>query len=287
MNTLQMLDVSLRDGGHRNNFNFLDEHLENILPSIDNAGIEYIEIGYRNGSLSCHGNIGRAGLCHGDYLDQCVPLIKKSKIVVMVFSENVNRADLNELKQHNVSMIRICIPKNHLSKAGHVANMAQDLGMEVSLNIINMSQYSDNELDQVTGDALNFAPDVIYFADSNGSVLPHQVQDIYQRYTQQYDTPFGFHAHDNLGLAQANALAAINAGAQYIDASLGGMGKGIGNLKTEFFAAYLQAARLKHYDLESLLLASNYLRKTLGVGQEEIELTEFYRGIFDRNEAYK
>ena len=285
MNSVQLLDASLRDGGHRTNFHFTDENLQNILLPLDNSGIDYIEIGYRNGSLHPIDGIGRAGLSTKDYLLICQSLIKKSTIAVMAHPNNINEADLLELIEYGVGLLRICIAKNGLPEAIPVIELAQKLNLPVSANFIHMTYYSDEELDEVVDKVSKYKPDIIYFADSNGSILPHRIQAIYERYTSNYMIPFGFHAHDNIGLAQYNALAAMNAGVQFVDASLAGMGKGTGNLKTEFFIACLHANNIKKYDLQSVLTASNYVRHALNIGPEAIEMDEFVRGISDFSTA--
>ncbi len=148
-----------------------------------------------------------------------------------------------------------------------------------------MSYYQEEELDEAMKAISKHNPDMIYFADSNGSMLPSRIAAIYSKFCKLYTIPFGFHAHDNLGLAQANALAALNNGVQLIDVSLAGMGKGIGNLKTEFFTAYLHAIDIKKYGLNDVLTAANYVRNNLGIGQEDIEMDEFVRGITDLSTA--
>jgi 4-hydroxy 2-oxovalerate aldolase len=77
----------------------------------------------------------------------------------------------------------------------------------------------------------------------------------------------------------------MNSGAQFIDASLAGMGKGTGNLKTEFLIAYLHAINIKKYDLQAVLTAANYVREALKIGHEAIEMDEFVRGISDLSTA--
>jgi 4-hydroxy 2-oxovalerate aldolase len=285
MNSVQLLDASLRDGGHRTNFHFSDENLQNILLPLDNSGIDYIEIGYRNGSLHPIEGLGRAGISDKDYLLICQSLIKKSTIAVMAHPNNVNEADLLELIDCGVGLLRICIAKNGLPDAIPIIELAQKLKLLVSVNFIHMTYYSDKELDDVVEQVSKYKPDIIYFADSNGSILPDRIKAIYERYTRNYPIPFGFHAHDNIGLAQANALAAMSSGVQYIDASLAGMGKGTGNLRTEFFIACLHANKVKKYDLQSVLTASNYVRDALNIGHEAIEMDEFVRGISDFSTA--
>ncbi|EHL29903.1 beta/alpha barrel domain-containing protein [Legionella drancourtii] len=282
---IQLLDASLRDGGHRTNFHFQDGALEEILPALDRSGIEYIEIGYRNGSLHPINNLGRAGWCDKEYLLFCRALILNAKMAVMAHPENVNQDDLLELKNCGVDLLRICIAKDHFSSAIPVIKIAKQIGLEVSINFIHISYYTNAELDAVIAEASLQQPDIIYFADSNGSLLPSRINEIYDRYINQYAIPFGFHAHDNIGLAQANALAAMNAGVHFIDASLAGMGKGTGNLKTEFFIAYLHAINIKKYDLHDILYAANYVRDVLKIGHEALEMDEFIRGVTDLSTA--
>lgn len=285
MNSVQLLDASLRDGGHRTNFHFSDENLQNILLPLDNSGIDYIEIGYRNGSLHPIEGLGRAGISDKDYLLICQSLIKKSTIAVMAHPNNVNEADLLELIDCGVGLLRICIAKNGLPDAIPIIELAQKLKLPVSVNFIHMTYYTDKEMDDVVEQVSKYKPDIIYFADSNGSILPDRLKAIYERYTGNYPIPFGFHAHDNIGLAQANALSAMSSGVQFIDASLAGMGKGTGNLRTEFFIACLHANNIKKYDLQSVLTASNYVRDALNIGHEAIEMDEFVRGISDFSTA--
>ncbi|KTD52753.1 4-hydroxy-2-oxovalerate aldolase [Legionella quateirensis] len=285
MNSVQLLDASLRDGGHRTNFHFSDDELRGILLPLDNSGVEFIEIGYRNGSLHPIENIGRAGVTDRDYLLFCQSLIKNSTIAVMAHPNNVSEDDLLELKECGVGLLRICIAKNKLAEAFPVIQLAQKLKLLISVNFIHMTYYTDDELDEVVEQVSHYKPDIIYFADSNGSILPQRIKAIYERYTSNYSIPFGFHAHDNIGLAQSNALAALSSGVQFIDASLAGMGKGTGNLKTEFFIAYLHANNIKKYDLQAVLTASNYVRDALNIGHEAIEMDEFIRGISDFSTA--
>jgi 4-hydroxy 2-oxovalerate aldolase len=285
MNPITVLDVSLRDGGHRTNFHFKDSQLQGILEPLDKAGLDYIEIGYRNGSLHPIENLGRAGFCHKDYLIFCHSLIKSAKMAVMVHPKNVSNTELLELKNCGVQLIRICVEKGGLEGALPVLQQARALDLAVSVNFIHLSYYNEIELDAVVEKVSQYQPSVVYFADSNGSLLPMKISKIYKKYINRYSFPFGFHAHDNLGLAQANTLAALDAGVHFIDASLGGMGKGTGNLKTEFFLAYLQAIQIEKYHLQHALTAANYVRSTLNIGSEALEMDEFIRGISDFSTA--
>ena len=134
MHTIKVLDVSLRDGGHRTNFHFSDKELQEILVSLDNSGIEYIEIGYRNGSLHPIENLGRAGFCDKNYLLFCQALIEKATITVMAHPDKVNQSDLMELKSCGVGLLRLCIAKNRLEGALPIIEAAKTINLDVSVN---------------------------------------------------------------------------------------------------------------------------------------------------------
>jgi 4-hydroxy 2-oxovalerate aldolase len=274
------MDVTLRDGGYQTNFSFNNDVLTNILTFLDQSNIEYIEIGYRNGSVHPINNIGDAGLCHADYLQLCRSILKKSKMTVMLHPHNVKESDLDELKSHKVDTLRICLSKGKEKEAFEIIKKSKDRNFEVSVNITRISHYDEDALDNLISKVIQHPVDIIYFADSNGSMLPTKTLSLYKKYISKTPIPFGFHAHDNLGLAQANTLAAIEAGVKYIDSALSGFGKGIGNLKTEFFVAYLHALNIKFYDINKLLQACNYVKKKFNPASN-IKINEFRMGIED------
>ena len=86
----------------------------------------------------------------------------------------------------------------------------------------------------------SYGADYINLADSAGALLPEQVKERIEAVRAAIKIPVGFHAHNNLSLAIANSLAAIDAGASYIDATLRGLGAGAGNTQLEVLAGVLQ-----------------------------------------------
>ena len=103
--------------------------------------------------------------------------------------------------------------------------------------------------------------DRITIMDSAGTMFPEQAADYVKALKDAVTIPVGFHGHSNLGLSQANALAAAAAGADEIDCGLLGMARSAGNCATELAAATLQrAGYLPDVDLYGLL---HYLDETL------------------------
>lgn len=110
-------------------------------------------------------------------------------------------------------------------------------GLRVSINFTRVSQINVNTLIDVAVQCEKAGADIICIADSNGSLRPEQTSRLVNVLKCTTRANIGFHAHDNLGLAMANAIEAVKAGATFIDSSLTGMGKGPGNLSMETWLA--------------------------------------------------
>jgi 4-hydroxy-2-oxovalerate aldolase len=80
---------------------------------------------------------------------------------------------------------------------------------------------------------------VVYVVDSAGAMVPDDVRGRVSLLASHLKIKTGFHAHNNLGLAIGNTLAAIEEGADVVDGSLAGMGAGAGNTPTEVLVAVL------------------------------------------------
>ncbi|MGE9516570.1 MAG: hypothetical protein ACQPRH_04440 [Solitalea-like symbiont of Tyrophagus putrescentiae] len=111
--TYKILDVTLRDGGYKNNFNFSLNEVKDIIKFLQKINVDYIEVGYRNGSFSENKNIGMSGLCHSSYLKYIKNLLtdRGINIAVMLHPKNVSLADIEDMAQAGVNLIRVCMPK--------------------------------------------------------------------------------------------------------------------------------------------------------------------------------
>ena len=76
--------------------------------------------------------------------------------------------------------------------------------------------------------------------DSAGALLPHEVTARISALKDALQCEVGFHAHNNLSMAMANTVAAVEAGATFIDGSLRALGAGAGNTQTEVMVAVLE-----------------------------------------------
>ncbi|MNZ91739.1 4-hydroxy-2-oxovalerate aldolase [compost metagenome] len=86
-----------------------------------------------------------------------------------------------------------------------------------------------------------------------GSMNPEQTARIIQWLRSEWQGALGIHTHDNLGLALANSLRALDEGVTWVDATVTGMGRGPGNARTEELAIEIAARRCKPASLVSLM----------------------------------
>ncbi|RDI37582.1 beta/alpha barrel domain-containing protein [Aquicella lusitana] len=280
-NNIKLLDVTLRDGGYKTNFHFSSGVVRDILTLLDQSGVRYIEVGYRNGPLKPIANMGQTATCDRNYLEYCKKWIQHAKLTVILHPKNIQRHDLEEMQDCGVNAVRICFPAKQPTLGFQTIEMASQYNFEVFANITRVSHFNREQIRTWVTDLAKTGVKAIYLADSNGSLTPDDVDHLYSYLQEKCHVPFGFHAHDNLFLAQANAVAAIKNGVQFIDASLFGFGKGSGNLRTEGIVSFLHAGGNRQYDFSRLMEAANYVKQNLHDTQNDFSTKDIILGIFD------
>lgn len=236
--------------------------------------IEYIEIGY----LKC-GSVSNPLLNYSpEYITRCYEICQgKTKLAAMIHPDDFSPSMYNSDTVKQLSLIRItCTPKN-IHKVRDISNYFRPLGVKASVNLLRASKFSDEQSLEYCGMAQEFGADFFYIADSNGHFLPHQVRSRMAALKENFPgMVIGFHPHDNLGLAAVNAVEAVQGGADMVDGSLLGYGKGAGNLRTELFPLVLGRLTGK-YKIEEIYALFNVAR-------------HFYHNVVSPNtfeEAYK
>lgn len=255
MANVKVLDVTLRDGGYRNNFDFTDDQARVITTGLADAGVDLCEIGYCKGSFSPQAGHGLTSDVGARYI-QTIREASRGRIelAVMVHPRNVSPDDFAMLREQGVSMIRVCLRREQLDDGLTTVSLARDHGFSVSANVTHVTSQTPGAVIDTAVRAEGAGADIICCADSNGHMLPTDVHRLFSRLSSRLVVPLGFHAHNNLSLALANAAAAVEAGAEYIDTSVCGMGKGAGNLHLSMLVAYLERVGVSHgYDLVKVI----------------------------------
>lgn len=256
----RILDVTLRDGGYSNNWGFSQDDAVAIVSDLAAAGLDLIEIGYRNGPPG-HTGAGLTGQCPDAYI-QCIrAAAPTARLSVMYYPGAVTEADLTRLAELGVAMVRCSIPADDLESALPLIKKGCTLGMISTANLTTVTEYKTSKLVDDANKIVDNGASVLYVADSNGSMTPDSVRAAFELLREKVrPVPLGFHNHNNLGLAMANAIEAMRAGVDYLDSSLRGMGRSAGNVPTESLVALLgrqgDAARM---DLSAVLRIARYL----------------------------
>ncbi len=228
---INILDCTLREAGYLNNWQFSDEYIRYYINLVQKYGVDVVEIGFRYNTKNV--NYGICAYCPDDFVNS-LDIPNNLQVAVMIKSEQFeNKQQLRELfndkKNSRVDIVRVA---SHYQKAGYTGEIIEFLrekGYKTSLNITKLN----NETTLKKFLEFNFDTDMLYFADTYGTLSPRDIKGIFFIAGYYFNCPLGFHGHNNKGLALENTLAAIESGATYIDSTINGVGKGYGNLKTE------------------------------------------------------
>lgn len=232
-------DMCLRDGMHAKKEQMSIEDMVKIATALDEAGVPYIQ--------ATHGaGLGGNSLQHGfaphsneEYISAVAEVVKQAKISVLLLP---GLGTMKELKSAYDCGARSVHVATHCTEADtspqHIA-FARELGMDTT-GFLMMSHLNDAKgLVAEAKKMESYGAHTVYITDSAGFMLP---EDVTERVAALRDalnpeTEIGFHGHNNMGMGNANSIAAVAAGATRIDASVGGLGAGAGNTALEVFAA--------------------------------------------------
>ncbi len=251
---LRVLDCTIRDGGLVNDHQFSDELVRAVYDTCLEAGIDYMEIGYKNSPKQFpRDKFGPWKYCDEEDLRRVVgdhdPEKTGLKLSAMA---DAGKSDWQEqiipADQSVLSMIRVAFYAHQVSEAVEMIHHAHEMGYETSANLMAVSNITETEIDTVL-DAIAKTPvDVVAIVDSFGHLYREQIDLLYHKYSEALagtGKQIGIHAHNNQQLAFANTIEAIILGANYADATVMGMGRGAGNCPMELLLGFLRNPKFK------------------------------------------
>lgn len=232
-------DMCLRDGMHAKREQISVEQMVKIATALDDAGVPYLQVTHGAG-------LGGNSLQHGfalasneEYINAVASRMKQAVVSVLLLP---GLGTMNELKSAYREGARSVHVATHCTEANtspqHIA-CARELGMDTT-GFLMMSHLNDAKGLAEQGKLMeSYGAQTVYITDSAGFMLPDDVTERISALREVLDpkTEIGFHGHHNLGMGIANSIAAIEAGATRIDASVAGLGAGAGNTPMEVFVA--------------------------------------------------
>ena len=238
--TITVCDATLRDGSHACSHQITLEQVRAYATAVEAAGFSFLEVGHGNGLGASSLQVGESLVPEGEMLRAAKACLQHTKLSVHVIPgfATINR-EIAQALEAGVELFRVgchCteadITQRHI---GHVRSTGRE-----AWGVLMMSHMVSAEvLLEETKKMQSYGAQGIVLMDSAGAYFPADVTAKVGLLAAKLEVPVGFHAHNNLGLAVANSIAALEAGARIIDGTGRGFGAGAGNAPIELIAAVL------------------------------------------------
>jgi 4-hydroxy 2-oxovalerate aldolase len=232
-------DVTLRDGMHAIRHRISPELVGRIVDSLEAAGVAAIEIAHGDGLAGASLNYGPGSNTDWEWIEAAAAHAKTAVLTTLLLPGVGTIADLRRAYDLGIRSVRVATHCTEADIAAQHIAAARDLGMDVSGFLMMAHMSTPAEL---AGQALlmeSYGAHCVYITDSSGRLTPRDVRERVRAYREVLSpgTQVGIHAHENLSLAVANSMAAVEEGAFRVDASLSGLGAGAGNTPIEALIA--------------------------------------------------
>ena len=259
---LKVLDCTIRDGGLINDHQFDSDLVKATYAACVEAGLDYMEIGYRNSKRLFptkqygpfrHSDEEEIRKITGDHDAEATGL----KLAVMADAGKSDwSTDVLPSDQSVVDMVRVACYVDQIPEAAEMIHDAHDKGYETSCNLMAISTVQQAEIEQALEIIAKTPVDVVCVVDSFGALYREQIDILVRSYMAALEGTnkhVGIHTHNNQQLAFANTIEAIILGANRIDATMAGLGRGAGNCPMELLIGFLRNPKFKRRPIYQLL----------------------------------
>lgn len=236
---VRIIDVTLREGSYVVDLGFTAADTRRIAIGLESAGVRNIEIGHAWGLNAAASGFGEAGETDERYLAAAAEALTGAKFGTFCLVGVARPEDVRRAASFGVGFVRVGANVTAVEQTAPLIGAARECGLFVSCNLMKSYVVPPRDFAVAAKAAQAFGADVAYLVDSAGGMLPVEVARYCRAVGELCDVPLGFHAHDNLGVAVANTLIALEEGAVIVDASLQGLGRSAGNTTLELLVALL------------------------------------------------
>lgn len=237
---VNIVDTTMRDGSHAVSHSYTKEQVRNIAKGLDEAGVSIIEISHGDGLAGSSINYGFSKVRDIELIKEASGVIRHAKLGALLLPGIGTITDLKEAHENGVRAVRIATHVTEADVSIQHIKAAKEMGLFVAGFLMMVHMASPEKILEQARIFEECGVDYINLADSAGHLLPDEVRARVSMLKEHLHTPVGFHAHDNLGLAVANSVAAIEEGVDYIDGTCRGLGAGAGNCQVEVLCAVLE-----------------------------------------------
>ncbi|PLY11547.1 MAG: 4-hydroxy-2-oxovalerate aldolase [Arcobacter sp.] len=238
---IKIHDMSLRDGMHSVRHQFTLEQMKAMSIAMDEAGVPLIEVTHGDGLGGSSLNYGFGLHSDEEWLDAVVPNMKNAKISALLLPGIGIVKDLEKALEKGISTVRVATHCTEADVSAQHIKAAVGMGLDTVGFLMMAHMVEPKRLVEEARKMVSYGANCIYATDSAGFMLPDDISARIGALKKEFgnEIEIGFHGHNNMSMGVANSLAAIEAGATRIDASLAGFGAGSGNTATEVLVAVL------------------------------------------------
>ncbi len=233
---LDILETTLRDGNYVVDFQFTARDTGWLAGKLEACGMNYIEIGHGLG-IGASQVYSSAAASDAEYIVAAKAAVSRAKIGMFAIPGLVKIDDISAAADLGLDFLRVGADLERIDSMASFVERARKHDMFVCTNFMKSYTLPADEFAQCCRRAEEFGSQMNYVVDSAGGMLPHEVRRYFEAVADATSVPFGFHGHDNIRLAIANSLVAMDCGAKLIDSTLFGVGRGSGNTATEIIVA--------------------------------------------------
>jgi 4-hydroxy 2-oxovalerate aldolase/long-chain acyl-CoA synthetase len=282
MKQVNVLDNTLRDGSYAVDFSFTAADTARICAGLEEAGVGWIEVGHGAGLGATARNFHPAAASDEEYLRAARQALTTSRFGMFCNPAIARLDDIDLAVDHGMGFIRVGIDVTAVVETRRYIERARERGLFTTANLMKSYAVPPAQFAEAAALAESFGADVVYLVDSAGCMFPEDVATYLDALRERSEVRFGFHGHDNLGMAVYNSLFSADHGASFVDASLQGLGRRPGNAATELLAASLDK---RGYEtgidvLRLLQVGHETTRPLLGAaGIEPMDVVSGYAGF--------